>query len=138
QILVVGLLRGLVAANHPLTDLPWTAARDCFYDVVDHGPDADLAWMTADGDRTDDPETIYDEVFDLARRGLREAGLDDEAVDAHLDPIERRRDSTVPSEWKKARVREAVADGATLPEAIEAMQRAYIERAGGETVFADW
>jgi len=138
QALVVGLLRGLVAADHPLTDLPWTAARDCFYDAVDRGPDADLAWVTADGDRTDDPETIYDEVFDLARRGLREAGLDDGVVDAYLDPIERRRHGTVPSAWKKARVREAVADGATLPEAIEAMQRAYIERAGGETVFVDW
>ena len=43
-----------------------------------------------------------------------------------------------PSAWKKSRVREAVDDGATLTEAIEAMQRDYIARAGGETVFADW
>jgi hypothetical protein len=138
QVLVVGLLRGLVAAEHPLTDLPWTAARDCFYDAAERGPDADLAWVTADGDRTADPETIYDEVFGLARRGLRDAGLDDDTIDAYLDPIERRRDGTVPSVWKKDRVRAAVADGATLPEAVERMQRAYIERAGGETVFVDW
>jgi len=138
QALVVGLLRGLVAADHPLTDLPWTAARDCFYDAVAAGPDADLAWVTADGERTADPETVYDEVFTFARRGLREAGLADDVIDAYLDPVERRRDGTVPSAWKKARVREALNDGASLPEAIEAMQREYLDRAGGETVFVDW
>jgi hypothetical protein len=138
QALVVGLLRGLVAADHPITDLPWAAARDCFYDAVDRGPDADLAWVTVDGDRTDDADTVYDEVFEFARRGLRDAGLADDAIDGYLAPIERRRDGTAPSAWKKARVREAVADGATLPDAIEAMQRDYIARAGDETVFADW
>jgi hypothetical protein len=138
QVLVVGLLRGLVDADHPLTDLPWTAARDCFYDAVAEGPDADLAWVTADGERTADPDTVYDEVFAFARRGLRDAGLDDDTIDAYLDPVERRRDGPVPSAWKKARVREAVDDGATLPEAIEAMQRDYLDRAGGETVFVDW
>ena len=141
QTLVVGLLRGLVAADHPVTDLPWTAARDCFYDAVDRGPDADLAWVTADGDRTDDPDTVYDEVFDFARRGLRDAGLDDDVIDGYLASVERRRDGSTPaapSAWKKARVREAVDDGATLPEAIEAMQRDYNARAGGERVFADW
>jgi len=138
QALVVGLLRGLVDADHPLTALPWTAARDCFYDAVDRGPDADLAWVTADGDRTDDPDTVYDEVFAFARRGLRDAGLADDVIDGYLDPIERRRDGTVPSAWKKERVREAVDDGATLSGAIEAMQRDYLARAGGGTVFVDW
>jgi hypothetical protein len=138
QAFVVGLLRGLGVADHPLTDLPWTAARDCFYDVVDEGPDADLAWVTVDGDRTGDPDTVYDELFAYARRGLRDAGLDSDVVDAYLSPVERRRDGTVPSAWKKARVREAVADGATLPEAIGRMQRDYIERAGGDTAFVDW
>ncbi|SEA36494.1 hypothetical protein SAMN04488065_2844 [Haloplanus vescus] len=138
QLLVVGLVRGLVAADHPVTDLPWTAARDCFYDAVARGPDADLAWVTASGDRTDDSEVVYDELFAFARRGLREAGLDDDVIDGYLDPVERRRDGTVPSAWKKARVREAVADGATLSEAIERMQRAYFDHAGGETAFVDW
>jgi hypothetical protein len=138
QVLVVGLLRGLVAADHPLTALPWDAARDCFYDAVDEGPDAELAWVTADGDRTADRGVVYDEVFAYARRGLRDAGLDDDVIDGYLDPVERRRDGAVPSAWKKARVREELADGATLPAAIEAMQRAYLDRAGGETVFVDW
>jgi hypothetical protein len=138
QVLVAGLLRGLVAADHPLVDLPWAAARDCFYDVVAEGPTADLAWVTADAGRVDDSGVIYDDLFTHARRGLREAGLSPTAIDDHLAPIERRRDATVPSAWKKARVREAIADGATLPDAIERMQRAYIERAGGETPFVDW
>ena len=134
QTLVVGLVRGLVAADHPIVDLPWAAARDSFYDAVAR----DLAWVTADGDRTTDPAVVYDEVFAYARRGLRDAGLDDDAIDDYLAPIERRRDGTVPSAWKKTRVRDAVDDGATFPEAIERMQRAYLDRAGGETVFADW
>jgi hypothetical protein len=138
QTLVVGLVRGLVAADHPVLDLPWAAARDCFYDAVVDGPDADLAWVTADGDRTADPDAVYDDLFAHARRGLRDAGLDADAVDDYLAPIERRRDGTVPSAWKKARVRDAVDDGATLPEAIERMQRAYLERAGGGTPFVDW
>jgi hypothetical protein len=138
QALVVGLLRGLVAADHPVLDLPWTAARDCFYDAVDRGPDAELAWVTADGDRTADPEAVYDDLFAHARRGLRDAGLADDAIDDYLAPVERRRDGTVPSAWKKARVRAAVDDGATLPEAVERMQRAYLDRAGGDAVFADW
>jgi len=138
QVLVVGLLRGLVAADHPLTDLPWEAACECFYDAVDEGPDADLAWVTAAGDRTADRTTVYDEMFAYARRGLRDAGLAADVIDGYLDPVERRRDGSVPSAWKKARVRAGVADGATLSEAIEAMQREYVDRAGGETVFVDW
>jgi hypothetical protein len=137
QLLTVGLLRGLAEADHPLPDLPWDAARDCFYDVVSEGPDAELAWVTETGERTGDRTVVYDEVFEYARRGLRAAGLDDDAIDDYLDPIERRRDGSVPSAWKKARVRDALDDGATLPEAIERMQRAYIERSGGD-VFADW
>ncbi|MFB6281597.1 MAG: hypothetical protein ABEH40_06225 [Haloferacaceae archaeon] len=137
--LTVGLLRGLLAADHPLRDLPWEAARDAFYGVVREGPDADLAWVTAEGERTADPGRIYDEVFAYARRGLREAGLDDARADDLLGPLERRRATGPPSAWKKARAREAVADGADVPAAVERAQRAYLDRAGpdGEP-FADW
>lgn len=137
--LTVGLLRGLVAAGHPLRDLPWADARDAFYRVVREGPAADLAWLTADGERTTDRDLIHDEVFAHARRGLREAGLADAAVDDYLSPLERRRETGPPSAWKKERAREAVADGATVPEAVERAQRAYLARAGaGGTPFADW
>jgi hypothetical protein len=137
--LTVGLLRGLIAADHPLRDLPWTAARDAFYRVVREGADADLAWLTAEGERTADPTTVYDEVFAHARRGLREAGLDDGTIEEYLAPMERRRGTGPPSAWKKARARAALDDGATVSEAIERAQRAYLARAGpdGEP-FADW
>jgi hypothetical protein len=109
QALVAGLLRGLVAADHPITRLPWAAAERSFYAAVADGLDADLAWVTANGDRTDDPATVFGEVFEYARRGLREAGLDPAEIDRYLDPIEARWEShTTPSVWKKERVREAL------------------------------
>ncbi|MFB6108174.1 MAG: hypothetical protein ABEJ82_04935 [Haloplanus sp.] len=141
QSLVVGVLRGLVEADHPLPDLPWTAARDSFYAAVADGPEADLAWVTADGERTDDPERIYEEVFAYARRGLESAGLSEAAAVDALAPVERRvREDgpRSPSAWKIARVREAVDAGETLPDAVASMQRAYLDRAGTGTVFADW
>jgi hypothetical protein len=139
QALTVGLIRGLVAADHPLTDLPWAAAEASFYDAAESGLDADLAWVTADGTRTDDTDAVYDEVFEYARHGLRESGVSAEDIDHYLSPIEtRRREGVTPSGWKKARVRERIDDGATLGEAIEATQRTYIERSRRHSSFAEW
>ncbi|WP_129113016.1 hypothetical protein [Halegenticoccus tardaugens] len=139
QALVVGLLRGVVATDHPLETLDWTDAEASFYAAVDDGPNADLAWVTADGERTDDPAVVYDEAFALARRGLDAFGVDGDAASALLAPIEARREArTSPSAWKKARVREAVAAGASLPEAIVSMQEAYVRRAEGTASFAEW
>jgi hypothetical protein len=136
--LVVGLLRGLVATDHPLGTLPWDEAESTFYRAVDDGLDADLAWVTADGDRTTDTERLYAEVFDYARRGLRDAGFGADGVAEFLRPVERRYETgRTPSRWKKAAVRARLADGASLPEAIVGMQREYIERAGGDPV-VEW
>ncbi|MFB6157501.1 MAG: hypothetical protein ABEJ34_06650 [Haloferacaceae archaeon] len=137
--LTVGLLRGLVAADHPLGDLPWEDARDAFYRVVREGPEADLAWVTADGERTAEAERVYDDLFAHARRGLREAGVDESAVEEYLGPMERRRVTGPPSAWKKRRARAALDDGATVPEAVERAQRAYLDRAGPDGApFAEW
>lgn len=137
QALTVGLIRGIVAADHPLTDLEWEATKTGFYDVVREGIDAELVWLTADGERTGDPERIYGEVFDLARSGLHESGVPEESIERYLGPMEWRfEERTTPSRWKKARVRERVDDGASLPEAIRGMQREYIDRAGRP--FAEW
>jgi hypothetical protein len=140
--LTAGLLRGLVAADHPIVDLPWSDARDAFYAAVDEGSDARPAWVTADGDRTTDPERVFDEVFRYARRGLRAGGLSASTIDERLAPVEHRAarlggDAPVtPSAWKKRRVRGALDDGASLPEAIRRMQAAYAEREG--TPFVEW
>jgi hypothetical protein len=136
--LVVGLLRGLVASEHPLGDLPWAAAEESFYRAVDEGLDADFAWVAEDGTRTTDPATIYGEVFDYARRGLRESGVASARIDEFLGPVERRYETgRTPSRWKKAAVRARLADGDSLPEAIVEMQCEYVDRAGGDPV-VDW
>jgi hypothetical protein len=139
QCLVGGLLRGLVDADHPIMDLPWADARASFYDAVEHGLDADLAWVTADGERTTDPERVYDEVFAYARRGLDAQGVDDATVERYLGPIERRWEArTTPSRWKIEQVRERLADGAALETAIVEMQREYIRLSREHDSFAEW
>ncbi|MFC5365876.1 hypothetical protein [Salinirubrum litoreum] len=139
QCLTVGLIRGLVAADHPVVGLDWADARESFYDVAANGLDADLAWITAEGEETTDSDTVLREVFEYARRGLTEQGLHEAKADAYLAPIDaRRRVGTTPSDWKRERVHEVVDDGATLPEAICRMQRDYLERAGRVDSFVDW
>ena len=140
QALVVGVLRGVVAAEHPLPTLPWDDASGSFYAAVEDGPDADLHWVTRDGDRTTATGRIYDELFALARRGLDELDVDTETVEWALAPIEARRETqhVAPSAWKRAQVREAVASGTPLPAAIREMQAAYIDRAADGTPFAEW
>ena len=139
QCLVSGLLRGIVETGHPLPTLDWDDARASFYDVVADGLDAELAWVTAEGERTDDPERIYGEVFDLARTGLAEAGVSESTSEAYLGPIEARWErGATPSAWKLDRVRRAVEAGASLADGIERMQREYVERAAEGRPFAEW
>lgn len=139
QCLVCGLVVGLVAADHPLAELDWAAAERSFYAAVEDGIDADLAWVTADGDRTSDSERIFTEVFECARRGLRERGVEPATVDRYLDPIEARWDAGMtPSAWKIEQVREALDDGATLEEALARMQAEYRRLSREHETFADW
>ncbi|MFB6096259.1 MAG: hypothetical protein ABEJ74_02590 [Haloferacaceae archaeon] len=139
QALVCGLVRGLDAADHPLGTLPWEDARESFYAAVRDGLDADLAWVDADGARTSDPETVYDEVFTYARRGLGESGVAAARVDDLLAPLEARWDArTTPSQWKKARVLAELDDGADFEAAVTAMQRDYVERSLAYDSFAEW
>ena len=140
QALVTGVLRGVDAADHPLATLPWKDAEASFYAAVDDGPDADLRWMTRDGEETTATGRIYDELFALARRGLDELGVESETIEWALGPIEARREAThsAPSAWKRARVRENLADGASVAEAITEMQRTYVERSASGTPYAQW
>jgi hypothetical protein len=139
QCLVGGLLRGLVASEHPLATLAWEAAEDCFYDVVENGLAAEFAWVTEDGDRTDDPAVVYEELFSLARRGLADQGVDEATIEAYIAPLEARWEArTTPSGWKVDRVREELDAGADLADALTAMQRAYIRLSREHDTFADW
>jgi hypothetical protein len=137
QALVAGLLRELVARDHPLADLDHDLAEASFYDAVAEGLDAEIHWITAAGEHTTDPDRIYGELFDLARAGVEHAGVETATIDRYLGAIERRwEDGRTPSAWKIDRVRSELDAGADLREAITAMQRAYIERCG--TPFAEW
>lgn len=139
QALVAGLAHGVVATDHPLASLPWEAARDATYAAARDGLEADLAWVTRDGDRTGSPERIYPELFDLARSGLHDRGLGERHVAELLEPVEARWTTrTSPSAWKRSGARERLDDGASLSEAITGIQREYIRRVGTGEPFAAW
>jgi hypothetical protein len=139
QALVAGLVHGIVATDHPLMTLPWTAARESFYAAVEDGFEADLEWVTRDGARTDEPEEIYEELFELARLGLDDRGLESARLDVLLEPIEARWEArTSPSAWKRREVRRRLDDGATFESAVAGMQRTYIRRATAGEAFVDW
>ncbi|MDG5760393.1 hypothetical protein QA600_13710 [Natronococcus sp. A-GB1] len=139
QALVTGLVHGIVATDHPVATLPWTAARESFYAAVEDGFEGDLEWVTRDGARTDDPAEIYEELFELARLGLDDRGLGSTRVDALLEPIEARWEArTAPSAWKRREVRRRLDDGETFESAVAGMQRTYVRRATVGEPFADW
>jgi len=139
QALVAGLIRGLCEADHPIATLPWAAAESSFYDAVEEGLDADLEWVTAEGEHTTDRAVIFGEVFAHAREGLGTAGVSSDTIDRYLSPIEGRWTArTTPSAWKKARVREALEEGADLEDAIAAMQREYVRRSLDGDAFVSW
>ena len=139
QALVAGALRGLDATDHPLLELPRDAARTSFYDAVAEGPGADLAWVTADGERTDDPDRALGELLSVARRGLQEFGFAAPEADRWLAPLEQRRlGGIAPSTWKKHRVRAGLEHGESFHEAVRAMQLEYIELSEGTDCFSDW
>jgi hypothetical protein len=139
QALVVGLIRGLVAAGHPIADLPRDAAEESFYNAAADGINAELSWLTADGDPTSDRAVIFAEVFDHARLGLREAGVSASEVDHYLGPIEARWETeTTPSTWKVGRVREALSEGRSLENAITTTQREYLRLSRESSTFAEW
>ncbi|MES3516064.1 MAG: hypothetical protein PPP58_00180 [Natronomonas sp.] len=139
QCLVAGLLRGLVVTDHPLAELEHEAAKESFYSAVESGIDADLAWVTENGTRTTDSDVIFEELFDLTRRGLRERGVSEETIARYIGPIEHRWEAeTTPSVWKLDRVREGLDAGKSLSEAVREMQREYVDRSGDEPPFSTW
>ncbi|WP_336337828.1 ICP22 family protein [Haloarcula brevis] len=139
QALTVGLIRGLVAADHPAAELPWQEARRSFYNAAQDGSAADLSWVTAGGERTADRAAIYDEVFEYARLGLAEQDVPEASIDEYLGPIEARYEAgTTPSDWKIARVRESLDGGDDLSTAIQSMQRDYLAASREHHSFDEW
>ncbi|MFB6222235.1 MAG: hypothetical protein ABEH86_01005 [Haloarcula sp.] len=139
QALTVGLIRGLVVTDHPVAELPWQDAKQSFYNAAHDGSDADLSWVTVDGERTDDHTVIYDEIFRYARRGLEAQDVPRARIDEYLDPIEARYNAGMtPSDWKIDRVCEYLDDGQDLHDAICAMQRDYVAASRENHSFDEW
>jgi len=139
QALTVGLIRGLVAADHPVTELPWQEAERSFYAAAADGLDADLSWVTVHGERTTDRDVIFDEVFRYARQGLATQGIPEGQIDEYLDPIEDRYEAgATPSSWKIDRVRQYLSEGHGIEAAICEMQRDYFEQSREHHAFAEW
>jgi len=142
QAAFAGLLENLPRTEHPLYELAWETARDAFYDAAQHGLDADLSWITADGDHTTDSKELYVDLFEQAEAGLKRRGLSEEEAAKYLWPLRQRaRHAVTPAKWKVDRIREAHRDGSSFENAVYAMQYEYIQNQR-ETLlsgsFADW
>ena len=128
--------------RHPVADQDWSVARENFYAAAREGLDAEIGWITNDGQETTATEAVYDDLLSHAVDGLRTAGFDAADAEAMLEPLfVRVREGVTPADWKRARVRERVEAGDGLAAAITGMQRAYLARQE-ETLLAgslaDW
>ncbi len=142
QAAFTGALVGLYARQHPVRELPWSVAEQNFYAAMRDGLEAELTWITADGLRTTAPDELFKDLFDHVETGLREQLLPDEHVDAYIEPLRHRvRGVRTPASWKLDIASDCVEQGASLEEAIETAQRAYLEQQRGtllEGSFEAW
>ena len=84
-----GLVNALATAHRaPEEQLSFADARAGFYAAARDGLDAELVWLDGRGHKARD--LILDECLPMARRGLREFGLDDDEAGRALDIVEMR------------------------------------------------
>jgi hypothetical protein len=137
-----GLLESLPRREHPVVDQPWEVARENFYAAAREGLESRQRWVTNDGQETTLTRAVYDDLLSHAVDGLRSAGCSAEEASRLVAPLRDRVDAgRTPADWKRTRVREALADGATLAGAITEMQRRYVARQSETLIegrFADW
>ncbi|MEF8814817.1 MAG: hypothetical protein V5A55_13510 [Halovenus sp.] len=82
-----GLLTAFHDRDHPARELAWDRARENFRAAARDGIGADLVWLTADGDRTGDPDRIVQDLLDTAVDGLERQGLPTEQATAWIAPL---------------------------------------------------
>lgn len=142
QALFGGALVALQAVEHPVANMSWEQAKENFYAGARDGLEADLHWITADGEETTTPDVLFDELFGYAREGLRSRGVPDGEIDAHLAPLRDRFDRGItPAEWKRTQVKERIDEGAGFTEAVYATQEEYVDRQRDTLFkgrFTDW
>jgi hypothetical protein len=137
-----GLMESLTRFEHPVYGQSWETAEANFYAAAADGLDADLRWITADGDETTDADVLYSELFEYARDGLEARGVTPEDANRYLRPLRERVDREVtPASWKRREVRERFDAGEPFTEAVWGMQAEYIRNQRDTLVdgcFADW
>ena len=142
EAVFAGLMESLTRRQHPVRRLDWTVARENFYAACRDGLQADLRWVTADGAETTAIDEVCGELLEYARDGLETRGLETEAARRYIRPLRERLDRrTTPARWKHEHVRDSVAAGVPLAEAIWGMQAEYIDRQSDTLVegsFVDW
>jgi hypothetical protein len=135
-------MEALPKVEHPVMDLDWEVARDNFYSAMRDGLQADVVWITNDGQHTRDLSRIYEDVLAHAEEGLQMRGLDADEAARYTHPLKARvRRRMTPARWKHEHVAARIDDGAAFDEAVHAAQRAYLD-AQRETLldssFAEW
>jgi hypothetical protein len=137
-----GLMESLSRLDHPVYHLDWAHANANFYAAMRDGLDAEMTWITADGEETTDTEVLYAELFEYARDGLEGRGLSTEEATRYIQPLRERVDRDItPASWKRAQVRQRYAAGEPFAEAIWGMQKTYIDHQRETLIegsFVDW
>jgi hypothetical protein len=129
QAVFSGLMEGLTAADHPVTDLEWTVARENFYNAAENGLDADLTWIAGDGTKTTDTDALFADLFEHAAEGLRSCGFSEETIGRYVGPLRRRiRHGLTPAGWKLQQVADELEAGRSFEDAVTTMQRRYIQQ----------
>ncbi len=128
QIVFAGFLEKISTREHPVKNLGWEDAKTNFYSAMKDGFDADLKWITKDGDKTDDNKTIFKDILDTSKEGLERSNISERKSKYYLQPIRSRvQNSITPASWKHKIVKREIQDGKTLKDAIYKMQHRYIE-----------
>jgi hypothetical protein len=142
EAVFAGLMESLPRRKHLIRQLPWEDAKQNFYAAAEDGLQADLTWITADGEETMAIDEICGECFEFARDGLELRGLSTDEARQYIRPLRERLDRrTTPARWKHDHVRGSVEAGVPLPEAIWGMQAEYIDNQQDMLVegsFTDW
>jgi hypothetical protein len=137
-----GLMAQLPQQGHPVNELSWEDAEENFYAAMREGLDADLTWITEAGGVTTETDVLYDDLLSHATAGLQSAGCSEAEAERYLAPLRHRVEERVtPASWKVDRVRERLAAGDSLDEAITGVQREYIHNQAETLVdgsFTDW
>lgn len=138
KLLTAGLIHGLVINNHPLNELNWKKSKKDFYEVVKNGLNSKIHWITKKGDKTTNKDVIFNELFDFAKKGLKNLKIDEKTIDYYLDPVEKRWTKKItPSKWKLNILKEKL-ENKNYAQSIKEVTKQYREQSYIKNEFTDW